>query len=226
MTISVLIADDQELVRAGFRMIVNAQPDLSVVAEAADGEQAVALATELEPDVVLMDVRMPNVDGITAVRRLMAANSPSRICMLTTFDLDEYVYEAVRAGASGFLLKDVSPADLAHAIRTVFRGEALLAPAITRRLLDEFTSRRTPRSADDSAALTALGTLTARETEILQFMAQGWSNTEIGDHLYISETTVKTHVGRILAKLGARDRVQAVVIAYQNGLAGKPGTSP
>jgi DNA-binding NarL/FixJ family response regulator len=212
----VLIADDQELVRTGFRMIVNAQPDLSVVAEAADGAEAIALTTEFAPDVVLMDVRMPNVDGITAVRRLVEANSPSRICMLTTFDLDEYVYDAVRAGASGFLLKDVSPGDLAHAIRTVARGDALLAPAITRRLLGEFAGRVSSRS-----AAAVLAKLTAREAEILDLMAQGWSNGEIAAHLFIGETTVKTHVTRILAKLGARDRVQAVVIAYQTGLAEK-----
>jgi DNA-binding NarL/FixJ family response regulator len=224
VTISVLIADDQELVRVGFRMIVDAQSDLSVVAEAADGEEAVALATELTPDVVLMDVRMPNVDGITAVRRLVAAGSRSRFCMLTTFDLDEFVYEAVHAGASGFLLKDVSPAELAHAIRTVVRGEALLAPAITRRLLDEFTSRRSPRSSDDASAHRALKSLTARETEILQLMARGRSNAEIAGELYIGETTVKTHVTRILAKLEARDRVQAVVLAFETGLAGGRST--
>ena len=219
MTISVLIADDQELVRVGFRMIVNAQPDLSVVAEAADGEEAVALTTELAPDVVLMDVRMPNVDGITAVRRLVAAGSTSHFCMLTTFDLDEYVYEAVQAGASGFLLKDVSPTDLGHAVRTVFRGDALLAPAVTRRLLDEFTSRRSPGSSVDDTDRRALASLTARETEILELMAQARSNAEIADNLFISQTTVKTHVTRVLAKLGARDRVQAVVFAYRTGVA-------
>jgi DNA-binding NarL/FixJ family response regulator len=213
MTISVLLADDQELVRAGFRMIIGAQPDMTVVAEAVDGQQAVQRALEVQPDVVLMDVRMPTMDGIAAVRELVAAGASCRVCMLTTFDLDEYVYEAVRAGASGFLLKDVPPGELVHAIRVTARGDALLAPALTARLLSRF-ARQTPLSAPPG-----LGQLTERETEVLQVMARGWSNAEIAAHFVISETTVKTHVTRILAKLGARDRVQAVVMAHESGLA-------
>jgi len=210
--VRVLVADDQALVRGGFRMILEAEPDLAVVGEAVDGVEATRLAAELVPDVVLMDVRMPRMDGIEATRRITAAGR-ARVLVLTTFDLDEHVWDAVVAGASGFLLKDVRPRDLGHAVRTVAAGDSLVAPAVTRRLLAEFTRRPPPgRRAE------RLTGLTERELEVLALIARGWSNAEIAAHLVLSETTVKTHVTRILAKLGLRDRVQAVVVAYETGL--------
>lgn len=218
--IRVLIADDQALVRAGFRMILDAEADLEVVGEATDGLKVVALAAELEPDVVLMDIRMPELDGLEATRRLLddhpATSSPVRVLMLTTFDLNEYVYEALRAGASGFLLKDTPPEQLAAGIRLVARGEALLAPSITRRLIEEF-ARAAPASREPPPALAQL---TARELEVFKLVARGLSNAEIAAELVVSETTVKTHVARVLGKLGLRDRVQAVVLAYESGVVG------
>ena len=221
MTIRVLIADDQPLMRTGFRMILDAEPDLEVVGEAADGAEAVRLAAGARADVVLMDVRMPGMDGIEATRRLAGdgVQDPVRVLILTTFDLDEYVLSALRAGASGFLLKDVPPEDLVDAIKVVAAGDALLAPSVTRRLLDRFAA-----SLPDPAAArpAALDTLTARELEVLGLVARGMSNAEIAEHLVVSETTVKTHVGRLLAKLDLRDRVQAVVLAYETGVV-RPG---
>jgi DNA-binding NarL/FixJ family response regulator len=206
------VVDDQALVRGGFAMILEAEPDITVVGEAMDGVEAVRLVAEEAPDVVLMDVRMPRMDGIEATRRITSAGR-ARVLVLTTFDLDEYVYDAVLAGASGFLLKDVRPRDLAHAVRSVAAGDSLVAPTVTRRLLEEFV-RRPPagRRADRLAALTE------REVEVLGLMARGWSNAQLAAHLVLSETTVKTHVTRILTKLGVRDRVQAVVVAYETGL--------
>ena len=221
MTIRVLIADDQPLMRTGFRMILAAEPDLEGVGEAADGAEAVRLAAGARADVVLMDVRMPGMDGIEATRRLAGdgVQDPVRVLILTTFDLDEYVLSALRAGASGFLLKDVPPEDLVDAIKVVAAGDALLAPSVTRRLLDRFAA-----SLPDPAAArpAALDTLTARELEVLGLVARGMSNAEIAEHLVVSETTVKTHVGRLLAKLDLRDRVQAVVLAYETGVV-RPG---
>jgi DNA-binding NarL/FixJ family response regulator len=214
VTIRVLIADDQELVRAGFGAILAKQPDIEVVGEAADGAAAVTLTERLHPDVVLMDVRMPNVDGIEATRRLAALGSASRVLMLTTFDLDEHVYEAMRAGASGFLLKDVPREELASAVRTVARGDALLAPAITRRLVEDFVRRPPPTGARNER----FAELTARELEVLTLIARGRSNSEIAGELYLSEATVKTHITRVLQKLGVRDRVQSVIVAYEHGL--------
>jgi DNA-binding NarL/FixJ family response regulator len=211
----VVIADDQALVRGGFRMILEAQPDLQVVGEAADGYQAVDQARKLQPDVVLMDIRMPGLDGIEATRRLLGDPSTSlRVLMLTTFDLDEYVYQAMRAGASGFLLKSVEPAELAHAVRVVAAGDALLAPTITRRLLERFLHLPPPGSVPPQG----LGDLTARELEVLTLIARGQSNAEIAAALFLSETTVKTHVAHLFQKLGLRDRVQAVITAYESGL--------
>jgi DNA-binding NarL/FixJ family response regulator len=215
----VVIADDQALVRGGFRMILEAQPDIEVVGEAADGYQAVVQARKLQPDVVLMDIRMPGLDGIEATRRLLGDPSTSlRVLMLTTFDLDEYVYQAMRAGASGFLLKSVEPAELAHAVRVVAAGDALLAPTITRRLLERFLHLPPPGSAPPQG----LGDLTARELEVLTLIARGQSNAEIAAALFLSETTVKTHVAHLFQKLGLRDRVQAVITAYESGLV-RPG---
>jgi DNA-binding NarL/FixJ family response regulator len=209
--IRILVVDDQPLVRSGFRMILDERPDLELVGEAADGQQAIDLVHELEPDVILMDVRMPTLDGVEATRRLIESGSPARILVLTTFDLDEYVYEAIRAGASGFLLKDVEPGDLVDAIRVVAAGNSLFGPAATERLLARFTQDepRSPRNLD---------ALTDREREILHLLATGLSNAEIARQLYLSETTVKSHVSAILRKLKVRDRVQAVIAAYDAGL--------
>jgi DNA-binding NarL/FixJ family response regulator/class 3 adenylate cyclase len=213
--LSVVIVDDQALVRAGFRMILDAEDEVEVVGEAASGREAIAEVQRLRPDIVLMDVRMPELDGIEATRLLLEEGVPSKVVMLTTFDMDEYVYEALRAGASGFLLKDVPPEQLVAGIRAVASGEALLAPSITRRVIEEFV-RRPPESARTPPA--ELAELTDRELEVLQQVARGLSNAEIAKELVVSETTVKTHVGRILMKLGLRDRVQAVVFAYESGV--------
>jgi DNA-binding NarL/FixJ family response regulator len=212
--VSILLADDQELLRMGFRMVLEAQPDLEVAGEAGDGAQAVALVAELEPDIVLMDVRMPTMDGVEATRRIVAGGGRSRVIILTTFDLDEYAYAALRAGASGFLLKDAPPADLLSAIRAVARGDAVVAPSTTKRLL-ESVADRLPRG---PVATDALERLTAREREVLVEVARGLSNAEIAEALVLAEATVKTHVGRILAKLALRDRVQLVIYAYDHGL--------
>jgi DNA-binding NarL/FixJ family response regulator len=223
MTVRVLIVDDQALVRTGFRMILEAEEDIDVVGEAADGVEAITEARRLEPDVVLMDVRMPELDGIEATRRLLANGGAgdTKVVMLTTFDMDEYVFDALRAGASGFLLKDVPPERLIDGIRNVANGDALLAPSVTRRLIEEFV-RSGPMNAPPPAAL---GELTARELEVLQLIARGLSNAEIAKELFVSETTVKTHVAHVLMKLGLRDRVQAVVLAYEAGVV-QPGSAP
>jgi DNA-binding NarL/FixJ family response regulator len=215
MTIRIFIADDQALVRAGFRMILEAEPDFEVVGEGVDGMDTVENVRRLRPDIVLMDVRMPELDGIEAARRLLDDGSEAKIVMLTTFDMDEYVYDALRIGASGFLLKDVPPEQLVNGIRSVAAGEALLAPSVTRRVIAQFVQR------PPAAATTRepkLAELTARELEVLKLLAAGLSNAEIADCLVVSTTTVKTHVARILMKLDLRDRVQAVVLAYQSGL--------
>ena len=217
--IRVLLADDQELVRAGFRLILELTDDIEVIGEAADGGDAVRLAKELQPDVVLMDVRMPELDGIEATRRLQLAGVDARVLVLTTFDLDEYVYAAMRAGASGFLLKDAPRDQLVTAVRTVARGETLLAPAVTKRLIERFIERPAPSEATPSIA-----ELSPRELEVLQLVARGLSNAEIADELIIGEATVKTHVARVLRKLDLRDRVQAVVLAYESGVV-EPGSS-
>jgi DNA-binding NarL/FixJ family response regulator len=220
--IRLLIVDDQVLVRTGFRMILEAEPDLEIVGEAANGEEAVAEARRLRPDVVLMDIRMPRMDGVEATRQLATRGADGlRVLILTTFDLDEYVLEALRAGASGFLLKDVPPEDLIDAIRVVADGDALIAPSVTRRLLDRFAELSPPV---ERTAPAGMNQLTEREVEVLRQMARGLSNAEIAGELYVSETTVKTHVGRVLMKLGLRDRVQAVVLAYESGLV-QPGTA-
>jgi DNA-binding NarL/FixJ family response regulator len=219
--IRVLIVDDQSLVRAGFRMILESEEDVEVVGEAADGEQALTAVAELEPDVILMDVRMPNVDGLEATRRLLEGKTEGpRVLILTTFDLDEYVYEALRVGASGFLLKDTPPEQLVEAIRVVANGDALLSPVITRRVIEEFV-RRPPASARKPPP--ELDELTARELEMLRYVARGLSNAEIAKEAYVSETTVKTHIAHILMKLHLRDRVQAVVFAYENGVVAPGG---
>jgi DNA-binding NarL/FixJ family response regulator len=214
MTVRVVIADDQALVRGGFRMILDARDDMEVVGEASDGREAIALVEELEPHVVLMDVRMPDVDGIEATERIVASGSTARIVILTTYDADEYVFAALRAGASGFVLKDVRPSELVEGIRIVARGDALLAPSVTRRLLDRFAGTL-PETA---AAPPDLGELTDRELEVLRFVALALSNAEIAARLVLTEATVKTHVSSVLRKLGLRDRVQAVVLAYDHGL--------
>jgi DNA-binding NarL/FixJ family response regulator len=218
--IRVLLADDQALVRAGFAMILKSERDIEVVGGAGDGREAVSMAAELDPDVVLMDVRMPELDGIEATRRIVGGERGPRVLVLTTFDLDEYVYEGLRAGASGFLLKDAPEEQLVTAIRVVAAGGSLFAPSVTRRLIEEFTSRR--RSLEPSPGLEEL---TARELEVLRLLARGLANAEIARTLVVSEHTVKTHVARILMKLGLRDRVQAVVAAYESGLV-RPGDGP
>ena len=214
MTIRVLVADDQELVRAGFVMILDSADDIDVVGEARDGAEAVRAVRTLHPDVVLMDIRMPTMDGLEATRIIKAnGGGDVRVLILTTFDPDEYVYDALRAGASGFVLKDIPPRELLTAVRVVADGEALLAPSITRRLVARFAEQLTPR-----LQCVELERLTGRESEVLRLMARGLSNTEIGDELYLSPTTIKSHVAGILAKLGCRDRVQAVVFAYEHGV--------
>ncbi len=219
--IRVLIADDQALVRDGFGMILDAQPDIEVVGGAADGREAIEMTRALRPDVVLMDIRMPEVDGIEATRRLMAdGGAAPRILMLTTFDQNEYVYEAMKAGAGGFLLKDVRREELVNAVRVIAAGDALLAPALTRRLIEDFVRRPPPGQATPDA----LADLTERETGVLRLMARGMSNAEIAERLVVSEATVKTHVARILSKLGLRDRIQVVVMAYESGFV-QPGES-
>ncbi|MDF5751611.1 response regulator transcription factor [Spongiactinospora sp. TRM90649] len=220
MSVRIVVVDDHELVRAGFHMILDAQPDMEVVAEASDGAQAVEMATRLRPDVVLMDIRMPRMDGLEATRRLAGPDvrDPVKVLVLTTFDLDDHVYEALRAGASGFLLKDLRRDDLVNAVRVVAAGDALLAPSITRRLIGEFA--RPPRP--EERPTPELGGLTAREREVLSLMARGRSNAEIAAGLVIGEETVKTHVSNVLAKLHLRDRVHAVILAYEIGLV-RPG---
>ena len=216
MNVSLVVADDHEVVRAGFAALLDTQPDFTVLGTASDGGEAVRVCRDLKPDVVLMDVRMPSLDGIEATRQLAGTGaSGPRILILTTFDLDEYVFDALRAGASGFLLKDVTADRLFDAVRVVAAGEALLAPAVTRRLISEFTRLR---PAKDAAPAAALGALTPRETEVLRLVAEGLSNPEVAKRLVVTEETVKTHVSRILAKLGLRDRTQAVVAAYESGL--------
>jgi DNA-binding NarL/FixJ family response regulator len=223
MSISILLADDQALVRTGFRMMLQTTPDLRVIGEAADGSQAVSLVTRDQPDVVLMDVRMPGLDGIDATRRI-AQSTRSRVLILTTFDLDEYAFEGIRAGASGFLLKDVPPADLLSAVRAVAGGDAVVAPSVTRRLIDAFAVHLPDlRDPEPDAAGGLLGRLTGREREVLLEVARGHSNQEIARDLVVSEATVKTHVGRLLTKLGARDRVQLVVLAYEAGVVRRGG---
>ncbi|MGW2524479.1 response regulator [Streptomyces sp. NPDC001617] len=215
---TVLIVDDQPLQRYGFRMLLDSVPETEVVGEAAHGAEGVRKAAELRPDVVLMDVRMPGMDGIEATRRIVAAGDRSRILVLTTFDLDEYVHAAIRAGASGFLLKDARPEELLAGIRAVAAGDAVIAPALTRRLLDEF-AQYVPARRGDAAEDPALASLTDREREILVAVGKGLTNGEIATRFVLSESTVKTHVGRVLAKIGARDRIQAVIFAYDHGLA-------
>jgi DNA-binding NarL/FixJ family response regulator len=217
VTIRLLIADDQELVRTGFRVILNAEDDLDVVGEAADGREAIEAAAVLRPDVVLMDIRMPNLDGIEATRRIAGGPRTPRVLILTTFDLDEYVYEALRAGASGFLLKDAGADELLHGVRVVAAGNALLSPSITRRLVEDY-ARRPPRRERPAA----LAELTARELEVLRLVARGRSNADIARELIVGDATVKTHLARIFAKLGLHDRAQAVVLAYESGLV-QPG---
>jgi DNA-binding NarL/FixJ family response regulator len=216
MSIRVVLVDDQELVRAGFRMVLDAQPDITVVGEAADGQAAVALLRTTTADVVVMDVRMPKLDGIEATRRICQRGERPRVLMLTTFDLDEYAFAALKAGASGFLLKDVPPEELLFGIRSVHSGDSVVAPSTTRRLIDRFAPMFPSEAAGSEPD--GLADLTSREREVLTLIAQGLSNTEIAERLFVSEATVKTHVGRVLAKLGLRDRVQAVVFAYETGL--------
>jgi DNA-binding NarL/FixJ family response regulator len=221
MTIRVLVVDDQPLIRAGFHKMVEARPDLEVVGEAADGGAAIEQAARLVPDVVLMDVRMPGMDGLEATRHLAGpgVGNPTKVLILTTFDLDEYVYEALRAGASGFLLKDAPPEELAAAIRVVAKGDALLAPSVTRRLIRRFVGQPPPTTTDAGV----LERLTEREAEVLRLIARGLSNAQIAEELFVSETTVKSHVARVLMKLGLHDRVQAVVLAYETGYV-QPGS--
>jgi len=214
VTIRVVVADDQGMVRSGFSTLLNAQPDIEVVGEAVNGREAIARAAELSPDVILMDVRMPVLDGLQATRQVTAMDGAPRVLVLTTFDLDDYVYEALRAGASGFLLKDASASELAEAVRVVAAGDALLSPGVTRRLIAEFARM----GARKSPSRKNLEDLTERETEVLALVARGMSNTEIALHLVVAEQTIKTHVSRVLMKLGLRDRAQAVVFAYESGL--------
>lgn len=221
MTIRVIVADDQALVRTGFAAILSLEPDIDVVGEAEHGAEAVRLAAALRPDVVLMDIRMPVMDGVEATRRLAAVGAAARVLILTTFDLDELVHAALRAGAAGFLLKDATPEELAKAIRLVAAGDAVLAPSVTRRLIAHFAAAE-PASAASTAARDAVARLTERERDVLTLLAKGLSNAEIGAAMYVAETTVKTHVGRIFTKLAARDRAQAMVIAYDAGLV-RPG---
>ena len=218
MTIRVVVADDQGMVRSGFSTLLNAQPDIEVIGEAVNGQDAVARAVELRPDVILMDVRMPVLDGLQATREITGMDDPPRILILTTFDLDDYVFEALRAGASGFLLKDASAGELAEAVRVVAAGDGLLAPAVTRRLIAEFARMGGPRR----PARKNLKELTERETEVLALVARGMPNAEIARYLVVAEQTVKTHVSRVLMKLGLHDRAQAVVFAYESGLV-RPG---
>ena len=222
--ITVLLADDHALIRKGFRLILNAEPDIEVVGEASDGTAAVSMASALRPDVVLMDVRMPGRDGIEATRDLAAAGLPSKVLILTTFDLDDYVYAGLRAGASGFLLKDTQPDDLVAAIRTIASGDAVLAPGATSRLIRQFATQQ-PEQPSGPRAEQIRGALTGRELDVFSLIASGMSNSEIAASLHLSPGTVKIHVGRILAKLGLRDRVQAVVLAYESTLV-IPGTTP
>lgn len=233
MTIQVLLADDQHLVRAGFRYILNADPDIEVVAIAADGAEALQLAEETTPDVVLMDIQMPGMDGIEATRRIVAKGLLPRVLMLTTFDGDSYLYDALRAGASGFLLKDVPPEQLTAAVHTIAAGDALLAPALTRRLVERFIDQPPPTTEGPPALLAVL---TPREMDVLRLVARGLSNREISAELFLGETTVKTHLARVLTKTGSRDRIQAVVLAYETGFVhahhrglrppGSPGQGP
>jgi len=218
VTIRVLVADDQGMVRSGFSILLNAQPDIEVVGEAVNGQEAITRAAELSPDVILMDVRMPVLDGLQATRQIVTGNGGPRVLVLTTFDLDDYVYEALRAGASGFLLKDASAGELAEAVRVVAAGDALLAPGVTRRLIAEFARLGAPRAASRKN----VEDLTERETEVLALVARGLSNAEIAAHLVVAEQTIKTHVSRVLMKLALRDRAQAVVFAYECGLV-RPG---
>lgn len=222
MSIRILLVDDQELVRTGFRMVIDAQPDMTVVGEAGDGAAALELLRCRTVDVAVMDVRMPRLDGIETTKRICQAGDRPRVLMLTTFDLDEYAFAALKAGASGFLLKDVPPEELLFGIRSVHSGDAVVAPSTTRRLIDRFVPML-PSEAEPEAP--GLSVLTSREAEVLALIAQGLSNTEIADRLFVSEATVKTHVGRVLAKLGLRDRVQAVVYAYETGLVKARGTA-
>jgi DNA-binding NarL/FixJ family response regulator len=225
VTTSVLIADDQPLLRMGFRMVLESQPDMTVVGEAGDGADATWMAAELSPDVVLMDVRMPGTDGIEATRRIVASGGATRVLILTTFDLDQYAYAALRSGASGFLLKDVPPADLLSAIRAVATGDAVVAPSITRRLLDAFAHKLPDPERPAAVPDRRIDRLTDRELVVLNEVAAGRSNAEIAGRLVLSEATVKTHVGRILTKLQLRDRVQAVVFAYETGIV-RPSARP
>jgi DNA-binding NarL/FixJ family response regulator len=229
VSISLLVVDDVELVRAGLRMILDAEPDLTVVGTASDGAEAVSQMRRLRPDVVLMDIRMPNVDGLAATRQILgtAGMPPCKVIVLTTFDVDEHVYEALRAGASGFLLKDVPAAQLVHAIRVVAAGEALLAPSVTRRLIASFTGAPPQGGAAEIAVVRppGLDDLTVREREVLVLLADGLSNAEIAASLFVGEATVKTHVARVLMKLGVRDRVQAVIVAFRAGLVPRPSAA-
>jgi DNA-binding NarL/FixJ family response regulator len=216
--VRIIVADDHQVVRTGFAALLDTQPDFTVLGTASDGAEAVQMSLELRPDVVLMDVRMPGTDGIEATRQLCGGEHGPRVIILTTFDLDEYVYDALRAGASGFLLKDVTAERLFDAVRVVAAGEALLAPAVTRRLISEFARLRPQASGEPERPAAAIGDLTPRETEVLRLLAEGLSNPEIAARLVVTEETVKTHVSRVLHKLGLRDRTQAVVLAYESGL--------